>query len=153
MQYTLTLTEEVEIRYRTETSTDPETGETTTEQVPYEYYILHVSLTNRDIATIAPEVLTAEQLQMFRVYLETSGNKPLLFGGGSAYTSAPEDLSGVQFVNGTRPVFLIVLILICNKYLEGFGVFSKILCLPFFPLLYLCFRYICHFIIKPCINK
>ena len=103
MQYTLTLTEEVEIRYRTETSTDPETGETTTEQVPYEYYILHVSLTNRDIATIAPEVLTAEQLQMFRVYLETSGNKPLLFGGGSADMSASEDLSGVQFVNGTRP--------------------------------------------------
>lgn len=103
MQYTLTLTEEVEIRYRTETSTDPETGETTTEQVPYEYYILHVSLINRDIATIAPEVLTAEQLQMFRVYLETSGNKPLLFGGGSADTSASEDLSGVQFVNGTRP--------------------------------------------------
>ena len=103
MQYTLTLTEEVEIRYRTETSTDPETGETTTEQVPYEYYILHVSLTHRDIATIAPEVLTAEQLQMFRVYLETSGNKPLLFGGGSADTSASEDLSGVQFVNGTRP--------------------------------------------------
>ena len=26
-QYELTLTEEVEIRYRTETSTDPETGE------------------------------------------------------------------------------------------------------------------------------
>ena len=103
MQYTLTLTEEVEICYRTETSTDPETGETTTEQVPYEYYILHVSLTNRDITTIAPEVLTAEQLQMFRVYLETSGNKPLLFGGGSADTSASEDLSGVQFVNGTRP--------------------------------------------------
>ena len=103
MQYTLTLTEEVEIRYRTETSTDPETGETTTEQVPYEYYILHVSLTNRDITTIAPEVLIAEQLQMFRVYLETSGNKPLLFGGGSADTSASEDLSGVQFVNGTRP--------------------------------------------------
>ncbi|WP_432630149.1 CD1108 family mobile element protein [Brotaphodocola sp.] len=103
MQYTLTLTEEVEIRYRTETSTDPETGETTTEEVPYEYYILYVSLTNRDITTIAPEVLTAEQLQMFRVYLETSGNKPLLFGGGSADTSASEDLSGVQFVNGTRP--------------------------------------------------
>ena len=103
MQYALTLTEEVEIRYRTETSTDPETGETTTEEVPYEYYILHVSLTNRDITTIAPEVLTAEQLQMFRVYLETSGNKPLLFGGGSADTSASENLSGVQFVNGTRP--------------------------------------------------
>ena len=40
---------------------------------------------------------------MFRVYMETSGNKPLIFGGGSPDTSASEDLSGVQFVNGTRP--------------------------------------------------
>ena len=45
----LTLTEEVEIRYRTETSTDPETGETTTEEVPYEYYILNVTLTNKTL--------------------------------------------------------------------------------------------------------
>lgn len=34
-QYTLTLREEVQTRYRTETTTDPETGETTTEEVPY----------------------------------------------------------------------------------------------------------------------
>ena len=46
-QYQLTLTEEVEIRYRTETSTDPETGETTSEEVPYEYYILNVKLTEQ----------------------------------------------------------------------------------------------------------
>ena len=31
------------------------------------------------------------------------GNKPLLFGGGSPDTSSSEDLSGVQFINGTRP--------------------------------------------------
>ena len=115
LQYTLTVTEEIEIRYRTETRTgsytvtDPETGESYTEtyeyevEVPYEYYILNVSLENRDISSFAPQVLNAEQLEMFRVYLETSGNKPLLFGGGSADTSASEDLSGVQFVNGTRP--------------------------------------------------
>ena len=110
LQYTLTVTEEIEIRYRTETRTDTWTDEdgnthtdTYTVEVPYEYYILNVSLTNRDIVSFAPEVLNAEQLEMFRVYLETSGNKPLLFGGGSADTSASEDLSGVQFVNGTRP--------------------------------------------------
>ena len=102
-QYTLTITEEVEIRYRTETSTDPETGETTSEEVPYEYYILNVKLTNTPLSSIAQERLTAEQLEMYRVYLETSGNKPLIFGGGSPDTSASEDLSGVQFVNGTRP--------------------------------------------------
>ena len=103
LQYTLTLTEEVEIRYRTETSTDPETGETTSEEIPYEYYILNVELTNKPISSLAEELLTPEQLEMFRVYMETSGNKPLLFGGGSPDTSASEDLSGVQFVNGTRP--------------------------------------------------
>ena len=103
MQYTLTLTGEVEIRYRTETSTDPETGETTTEEVPYEYYILNVKLTNKPISSIAEELLTPEQFEMFKVYLETSGNKPLIFGGGSPDTSASEDLSGVHFVNGTRP--------------------------------------------------
>ena len=102
-QYTLTITEEVEIRYRTETSTDPETGETTSEEVPYEYYILNVELTTTPISAIAEELLTPEQLSMYRVYLETSGNKPLIFGGGSPDTSASEDLSGVQFVNGTRP--------------------------------------------------
>lgn len=102
-QYTLTLTEEVEIRYRTETSTDPETGETTTEEVPYEYYILNVKLTNKPISELAEELLTPQQLEMFHVYLETSGNKPLIFGGGSPDGSPSEDLSGVEFVNGTRP--------------------------------------------------
>ena len=103
LQYTLTVTPTVEVRYRTETSTDPVTGETTTEQVPYNYYILNVSLTNTPISSFAPSLLTAEQLDMFRVYLETSGNKPLIFGGGSPDGSPSEDLSGVHFVNGTRP--------------------------------------------------
>ena len=103
MQYTLTLTEETEIRYRTETSTDPETGETTTEEVPYEYHILNVKLTNKPISEITEELLTPQQLEMYRVYLETSGNKPLIFGGGSPDMGASEDLSGVQLVNGTRP--------------------------------------------------
>ena len=114
-QYTLTMTEEIEVRYRTETRTgtrtvtDPETGETSTEtyeyevEVPYNYYILNVKLTNRPINSFVSELLTAEQLEMYRAYLETSGNKPLIFGGGSPDVSASEDLSGVQFVNGTRP--------------------------------------------------
>ena len=71
---------------------------------PYE--VLHspnVKLTNTPLSTIAENNLTPEQLEMYRVYLQTSGNKPLIFGGGSPDTSASEDLSGVQFVNGTRP--------------------------------------------------
>ena len=103
LQYTLTLTEEVEIRYRTETSTDPDTGEITTEEVPYEYFILNIKLENKPISELAPGLLIPEQLEMFRVYLETSGNKPLIFGGGSPDGNPSEDLSGVQLVNGTRP--------------------------------------------------
>ena len=109
-QYTLTLTEEVEIRYRTETRTDTWTDEdgnshsdTYTVEVPYEYYIFNVKLTNKPIGSFVSELLTAEQLEMYRVYLETSGNKPLIFGGGSPDVGASEDLSGVEFVNGTRP--------------------------------------------------
>ncbi|WP_333616641.1 CD1108 family mobile element protein, partial [Bacteroides pyogenes] len=109
-QYTLTLTEEIEVRYRTETRTDTWTdadgnthSDTYTVQVPYNYYILNVKLTNKQISSFVSELLTPEQLEMYRVYLETNGNKPLIFGGGSPDTSASEDLSGVQFVNGTRP--------------------------------------------------
>ena len=80
-----------------------EDTDTYTVQVPYEYYILNVKLTNTPLSTIAENNLTPEQLEMYRVYLQTSGNKPLIFGGGSPDTSASEDLSGVDFVNGTRP--------------------------------------------------
>ena len=38
-----------------------------------------------------------------QVYRQTLGNKPLIFGGGSADTSDSESLAGVEFVNGTRP--------------------------------------------------
>ena len=77
-QYQLTLTEEVEIRYRTETSTDPETGETTSEEVPYEYYILNVKLTSKSISAVASELLTPEQMEMYQVYRQTTGNNPQL---------------------------------------------------------------------------
>lgn len=102
-QYSFTLHEEVEVRYKTETHTDPDTGETTEEEVPYNYYILHVRLKTTPLSDIAREILNEEQLKMYGVYLETSGNKPLVFGGGSPDGSASEDLSGVHFVNGTRP--------------------------------------------------
>lgn len=106
-QYTLTLREEIQTRYRTETTTNPDTGETTTEQVPYDYYILHVTLTNKNIETLAGELLTPEQKEMFDIYMETKGNKPDVFGenyatqpGGGQYTDyeiPPEALSDERF--------------------------------------------------------
>lgn len=89
-QYELTLTQTVEVPYRTETRTDTWTDEegnthtdTYTEEVPYDYYILNVKLTNQSINGVANSLLTPEQLEMYNVYLQTKGNKPLLFGGGS----------------------------------------------------------------------
>ena len=107
-QYTLTLREEIQTRYRTETTTDPETGETTTEEIPYDYYILHVTLTNKNMETLAGELLTPEQKEMFDVYMETKGNKPDVFGddyatgtpGSGEYTDyeiPPEALSDERF--------------------------------------------------------
>lgn len=93
-QYTLTLTEEVQIR----TYTDEDGNEH-----EYEYRILHVKLESRPISSVATELLTPDQLEMYQVYRQTLGNKPLIFGGGSPDTSDSEDLTGVVFVNGTRP--------------------------------------------------
>lgn len=93
-QYTLTLTEEIQIR--TYTDEDGDTHE-------YEYRILHVKLESRPISSLATEFLTPDQLEMYQVYRQTLGNKPLIFGGGSTNTSDSESLDGVEFVNGTRP--------------------------------------------------
>ena len=93
-QYTLTLTEEIQIR--TYTDEDGDTRE-------YEYRILHVKLESRPISSLATELLTPDQLEMYQVYRQTLGNKPLIFGGGSTNTSDSESLDGVEFVNGTRP--------------------------------------------------
>ena len=93
-QYTLTLTEEVQIRTYTDEDGD---------EHEYEYRILHVKLESRPISSLATELLTPDQLEMYQVYRQTLGNKPLIFGGGSTNTSDSESLEGVEFVNGTRP--------------------------------------------------
>jgi cell wall-associated NlpC family hydrolase len=87
-QYSLTTHEEVQVRYRTETRTDTWTDEdgnthsdTYTVEVPYDYYILHITLKNKDISILAANNLTDEQYKMFGVYMETQGNKPYLFEG------------------------------------------------------------------------
>jgi hypothetical protein len=111
-QYTLTVQEVVEIRYRTETRTDYWTDEdgnehsdTYTVEVPYNYYILNVTLKNKAISTIAGETLTAEQKEMYDVYMETQGNKPYLFEGNANvnrgeytdYDIPPEALTDERF--------------------------------------------------------
>ena len=89
-QYELTIEEVVETRYRTETrestSTDPETGEETTDtyevEVPYDYYILNVTLKNRSMGTaISESGLDEDTMQRYAILMQTCGNKPELFAG------------------------------------------------------------------------
>ena len=104
-QYKLTLTEEVEIRYRTETDTwtdEDGTTHTDTYEVPYEYYILHVRLQNKTLPVVVNSLLDAEQKEIYDITLELKGNKPYTSGGGSYdpgsdYTIPGEALSDPAF--------------------------------------------------------
>lgn len=116
-QYTLTVTETVEVQYRTEhhtrsyTTTDLETGETETHtytyevEVPCDYYILNVTLTNRALPSIASADLDTEKLDLYAVYMEMRGNKPYLFedniyahpGEYADYDIPPEALADAAF--------------------------------------------------------
>ena len=79
-QYTLTQTVTVEVRYRTETYTDPETGEESSEEVPYDYYICNVTLENFDLSHLPVYLMDEEQLSLYATYMSTLGNRPDLFG-------------------------------------------------------------------------
>ena len=95
-QYTLTMTEVVETRTRTETRTGQrwvsdgvvngipvghyESYEYEVE-VEYDYYILNTTLTNHGIsAAVNAMNLTEDQMQRYMILLETRGNKPDIFG-------------------------------------------------------------------------
>lgn len=89
-QYILTLTEEVEIRYRTETDTwtdDEGNTHTDTYEVAYNYYILNVELENFDLSHLPVYIMDEEKLSLYATYMSTLGNRPDLFPTG-AYPNA-----------------------------------------------------------------
>lgn len=119
-QYILTETVTTETRYRTETRTgiryvtDPDTGETYTEeyeydaQVPYNYYICHVKLENFNLSHVPVYIMSRDQLSMYALYMSTLGNRPDLFTGSAyvnryydteyeKYEIPPEALADEQF--------------------------------------------------------
>ena len=77
-QYILTVTEEVEVRYRTETRTDSEDNEYDVE-VPYNYYILNVDLENFNLSHVPVYIMGEERLSMYAMYMSSLGNRPDLF--------------------------------------------------------------------------
>ena len=90
-QYILTTEEIVEVRYRTETrvgsytTTDPETGATSTEyytyevEVPYNYYIMNVTLENFNLSHVPVYIMSQDQLSMYATYMSVVGNREDLF--------------------------------------------------------------------------
>ena len=72
-QYSLTYTEETEIRYRTETETDPETGEETEAEVPYEWHILNVKLSVTPLGNVIVLRMDSEQKEICEILLSTKG--------------------------------------------------------------------------------
>ena len=92
-QYELRLEREVEIRTRTETRTGTRTvrnpdGTTSREryeyevEVEYEYYILNVTLINHGLnSVIVNSGMTDDDMERYRILLETKGNRPELFEG------------------------------------------------------------------------
>lgn len=111
-QYELTLTEVVEIRTRTTSSTDPETGETTTEEEDYEYYILKVKLRNKGLdSVISNSGLSEDDMERYRILLQIRGNRQDIFGNdiyatpGGEYTDYDipgEALTDTRFANMIR---------------------------------------------------
>lgn len=89
-QYTLEFVEETEIRYRTETYTDPVTGEESEEEVPYEWYILNTNLTSRSFTEVIMPELDAEELEMYGLYMQTRGNRQ--------YIASPFDFDWISLV-------------------------------------------------------
>ena len=116
-QYELTFNHIIEIRTRTEIHTeiiitiDDETGEEIEEEieveveVEYEYHILEITLKNKGLQMIVIPHLSIDELEMFRVYQETQGNRPELFenhpyanrGAYLKYEVPPEALSDERF--------------------------------------------------------
>lgn len=74
-QYSLTFTEETEIRTRTETRTAPETGEEIEVEVEYEWRILNVQLSAVPMENLVVSRMSSEQKEICELLLMTKGNR------------------------------------------------------------------------------
>ena len=88
------------------------TGETTTEEEDYEYYILNVKLRNKGLnSVISNSGLSEDDMERYRILLQTRGNRPDIFGNdiyatpGGEYTDYDipgEALTDTRFANMIR---------------------------------------------------
>lgn len=91
-QYRLTFVAETEIRYRTESRTNPETGESYDVEVPYEWHILNINLTSKSFTDVVTPVLSTEEQEMYSLYMQTKGNRQ--------YIASPFDFDWIPYITG-----------------------------------------------------
>ncbi len=89
-QYRLTFVAETEIRYRNESRTDPETGESYDVEVPYEWHILNVNLTSKSFTEVVTLGLSADEREMYSLYMQTKGNRQ--------YIASPFNFDWIPYV-------------------------------------------------------
>ena len=90
-QYQLAYTEEVEIRTRTVTRTDPATGEVYEEEEEYEWRVLNVTLTARSFTDVIVPLLDADQAQRYNLLTRIKGNRQ--------YSDSPFDFNWLPYVS------------------------------------------------------
>ena len=74
-QYTLTFTEEVEIRTRTVQVYDPGTGTYIEAEEEYEWHILNITLTARSFTDVIMPKMDEEQSQRYALLTQVKGNR------------------------------------------------------------------------------
>lgn len=93
-QYILTENVVVETRYYTDTRTDSEGNEYDVE-VPYDYYICYVTLSNENLSKLPIYIMGEEALSRYALFMATLGNRPDLFPGsgyvGKYITNPPPE--------------------------------------------------------------
>ncbi|MCL2829082.1 MAG: peptidoglycan DD-metalloendopeptidase family protein, partial [Oscillospiraceae bacterium] len=89
-QYSLSFVSETEIRTRTVTRIDAQ-GNTYTATIEYEWRILHVTLTSQSFMGVVFDRMDAEQLDRFRLYMLTLGNRQ--------HVASPFDFNWLPFIS------------------------------------------------------
>ena len=90
-QYQLTFVEEIEVRYRTETYYDPETGESYDVEVPYNWYILNINLTARSFTDVIAARMDSSQREVYSLLMTTKGNRQ--------YLANPFDFNWLSYIS------------------------------------------------------
>jgi len=103
-QYELTEKVVRETRYRREERTgyynytNPDTGEVERRQytyyvdVPYDYFICHVTLINHNLSHLPVYIMSRERMSMYAMYMSVLGNKPDLFRGNRYASTLKEPM-------------------------------------------------------------